>query len=302
MDLRQVSYVLAVVDHGTFTRAAASIPVTQPALSQGIRALEAELGVELFHRVGRQVRLSDAGHAFVPEARRLLTDVERVHDAVAQVARVRTGTLDLVSLPTLAVSPLVELIGAFRHRYSGVALRIHEQEGSTGDATRLVTDGTCELGLVELPRHRSVSGLVTRRLQEQEFVAVCPPGTETHVTGRITITELAALPLATTPTGTSSRRILDDAFTRTGFATPRPVVESWHRELLEPLVLSGAAATVLPAPLAERAGRHGAVVAHLDPPLRRSIGLVHRDAPLSPAAEAFLQVAEASPTPRELRV
>ena len=69
MDLRQVEYVLAVVDHGTFTAAAESIPISQPALSQAIRSLERELGIELFHRIGRTVVLSEAGHAFVPPAR-----------------------------------------------------------------------------------------------------------------------------------------------------------------------------------------------------------------------------------------
>ena len=68
MDLRQASYVVAVVDHQTFTAAAASIPVSQPALSQAIASLERELGADLFHRIGRQVVLTPAGEAFVDPA------------------------------------------------------------------------------------------------------------------------------------------------------------------------------------------------------------------------------------------
>lgn len=287
-------YVLAVVDHGTFTNAAAAIPVTQPALSQGIRALEAELGVALFARVGRGVQLSDAGHAFVPHARQLMADVELIANAVARVARLETGTLDIVSLPTLAVTPLVELISGFRARYPGVRVRVREREGSADDAIQWVRNGTCELGLVELPGHKLQPGLVMHLLREQEYFAVCPPGTHAAMPGRLSIDELLALPIATTPPGTSSRRVLDEAVASAGLPMVAPAIESWHREQLAPLVLAGAAATILPAPMATQAQAQGAVVLPLDPPLRRSIGLVHRSSPLSPAAQTFMDEAVAS--------
>src|SRR4029453_15825002 len=70
MQLQQLDYVLAVVDEGSFTAAARSRGVSPPSLSQGVRALESELGAELFHRAGRRVRLSAAGEAFVGPARR----------------------------------------------------------------------------------------------------------------------------------------------------------------------------------------------------------------------------------------
>ena len=112
-----------------------------------------------------------------------------------------------------------------------------------------------------------------------------------HFDNSITIAELARLPLAATPVGTSSRRVLDDAFAAADLALPAIAVESWHRELLGPLALSGAAAALLPAPMAARAAEQGAVVASLDPPLRRTIGLVHRTGVLSPAAQAFISLA-----------
>lgn len=291
MDLRQVEYVLAVIDHGTFTAAAESIPVSQPALSQGIRGLEHELGIALFHRVGRSVVLSEAGHAFVAPARQLLADRERAIEAVASVAGLEGGTLDLVSLPTLAVTPLVELIGRFRRSHPAVALRVREHEGTSGDARTLVRDGTCEVGLVELPEGGAQDGLVAHGLGTQEYLAVCPPGTKLRRKRSITVADLAHLPLAATPEGTSSRRVLDDAFAAAGHSMPDIAIESWHRELLGPLVLSGAAAALLPAPMAARAAERGAVVVALNPPLRRTIGLVHRSGVLSPAARAFIALA-----------
>src|SRR4051812_34312071 len=105
MDLRQLEYVVGVVDHGGFTRAATALHVAQPSLSQSVRTLERELGVELFHRVGRRAVLSAAGAAFVDGARQVLRDVATTRAAVAAVAGVEAGALDLVSLPTLTVEP-----------------------------------------------------------------------------------------------------------------------------------------------------------------------------------------------------
>src|SRR5256884_9412741 len=69
MEIRQIEYVVGVVEQGGFTRAAEALHVTQPALSEGIRRLEAELGLELFHRVGRRALLSSAGEALLAPAR-----------------------------------------------------------------------------------------------------------------------------------------------------------------------------------------------------------------------------------------
>src|SRR5215475_9500598 len=110
MDLRQLGYVLAVVDEGGFTRGAAAAHVSQPSLSQAVRALERELGVELFHRAGRRVHLTAAGTVFVDAARAVVRDMATLNAAVDAVRGVVSGTLDLVALPTLAVDPLAALI------------------------------------------------------------------------------------------------------------------------------------------------------------------------------------------------
>src|SRR6478736_2441149 len=123
MELRQVEYVLAVVDRGTFTRAAAAMAVSQPSLSDGIRRLEAELDVRLFHRLGRSVELTDAGRAFVGPARQLTRDRDAVFESVATVRDLQSGTLDIVALPTLAADPLGRLGGGFRKAHPGIAVR-----------------------------------------------------------------------------------------------------------------------------------------------------------------------------------
>src|SRR5438067_1431237 len=77
MELRQLEYVLGIVDHGGFTRAASALHISQPALSQAVRTLEKEIGVDLFVRTGRRVSLTPAGEAFVGPARQALRGVGR---------------------------------------------------------------------------------------------------------------------------------------------------------------------------------------------------------------------------------
>ena len=291
MDLRQVDYVLAVVDRGSFTKAAASMDVSQPSLSDGIRRLEAELDVRLFHRLGRSVELTDAGRAFVGPARRLTRDREAVFESVATVRDLHGGTLDIVALPTLAADPLGRLVGGLRKAHPGIAVRIAAPEDD-GAVVAMVLDGRSELGLTELRTNREKSGdeLVSVSLERQELVAVCPPRTRLATSGRLPVARLRGMPLVTTPPGTSTRDLLDRALVSAGI-DPVIAVETSQREAIAPLVLSGAGTSFLPARLAESLAAQGAVVARLVPTLTRTIGLVHRPAPLTPAARAFVELA-----------
>lgn len=293
MDLRQASYVLAVVDEGTFTAAAASIPVSQPSLSQAIGALERELGTTLFHRLGRQVTLTPAGEAFVGPARRMLHDAALARAAVADVADLATGRLDLVALSTLVVEPLVELVGRFRRAHPGITVRIAEPEDADAVAD-LVRSGRCELGFGDEPIVGP--GLEVDPLGRQAILAVLPPGTDL-AGGRLSAARLAAFPLITTPRGTSTRRLLSTALAgrRPGGTEPALGVVTEHREAIVPLVLAGAGAALLPEPLARAAAERGAVVAPLARSLSRPVVLVRRSGPLSPAAAAFRSLALADP-------
>jgi|SRR5581483_1697427 len=285
MDLRQVEYVLAVADEGGFTRAARAVHVAQPSLSQAVRSLENELGTELFWRLGRRVALTPAGEAFVAAARHVVRGMESLRTSVEAVTELRTGHLDVVALPTLVVEPLAPLIGAFRRAYPGVTVRVIEPDDAAAVAA-LVLDGTCELGLAELPVQGS---LEARSLGVQQLLAVCPPGTSLGGRRRMPVARLSEVALVTTPRGTSTRDLVDRALASEAIA-PQIAVETQQREALLPLVLAGAGTCFLPRPLAEAAGRLGAVVAELNPPLRREIGLVQRRGPLSPAGQAFVDM------------
>src|SRR5262245_20016214 len=111
MELRQLEYLVAAVDYGGFTRGAAAVHVAQPSMSHAIANLERELGVEVFVRAGRSVRLSAAGELLVDRARRVLREVADLDATAAGLRGLDVGRLDIVSLPTLAVDPLPALVG-----------------------------------------------------------------------------------------------------------------------------------------------------------------------------------------------
>ena len=288
MDLRRLRLFLAVVDEGGFTRAAESEFVSQPSVSQAIRELEEELGTPLFHRVGRGVVLTPAGEALVGPARQTLRDVESATAAVAAVVGLQSGRLDLCALPTLAVDPVAPLVGTFRTRYSGVTVRLLDSDGPA-ELASLVASGDAEVGITV--DHTANAALEAVPLATQEMLVVLPPGTS-PVGRAVAARDLGRHPIVTTPSGTSTRQLLDDAFASAN-VTPYVAVVTAQREAVLPLVLAGAGATLLPEPAAVDAERLGAVVAPLRPRITRRIVAVHRDAPRSPAAAAFLALATA---------
>ncbi len=286
MDLRKLGLFLAVVDEGGFTRAALAEFVSQPSVSQAIRELEAELGTPLFHRVGRGVTLTAAGEALVGPARQTLRDVEMARAAVSAVGGLEAGRLDLCALPTLAVDPVAPLTGAFRTRYPGVSVTLADAEGPAEVAAQVMS-GDAEIGItVEHPANDTLRSVALGR---QEMLVVLPPGTHGR-TRPLPAEELASRPIVTTPRGTSTRQLLDEAFAAAR-VTPHIAVVTEQREAVLPLVLAGAGASLLPQPVAANAASLGAVVVPMRPRVNRTVVAVHRDTALSPAAAAFLAIA-----------
>lgn len=289
MDLRELRAVVAVVDEGGFTKAATALHVAQPSLSQTIARLERELGARLFDRVGRGVVLTAAGAAILEPARQALRAAETARAAAAAVQGLSAGRLDVASLPTLAIDPTAALVGAFRRAAPGVAVRLHAPEEP--DALRgLVRSGVCELGVTEADHSRD-DALVAHELSAQAYVAVLPPGT-TGVGGHgqaLSVERLSDMAFVTTPSGTSTRRLVDAAFATAGQSLT-VAVETSYRDVIVPLVLEGAGVSVLPAHLAAGAAAQGAVVRPIEPAITRRVAIVSRAGPVSPAADAFLEL------------
>lgn len=259
--------------------------IAQPSLSQSIAALERKVGVELFHRLARGVRLTAAGEALLEPARQILRDFTVAEDSVARVGELAAGALDVAAIPTL-VQPLAELVGVFHRRHPDVVVRAPEVSAVDGVESAVVT-GLCELGLTELPC--SAAELRSVELGRQPFQLVLPPTSD--VVDPFPLRRFDRLQFVATPAGTSSRSRLDEALAHTRAGGAHVCVETGHRDALIALVVAGAGAAFLPEPMAHDARKLGATVVATTPVISRRYGIVHRPAPLSPAAQAFVELA-----------
>ncbi len=150
MELRHLRYFVAVAETGSLSRAAEKLFIAQPPLSVQIRQLEEELGVALFMRHPKGVRLTTAGETLLPEARHLLQRAGRLRDLVAPAAG--AGSLVLGFVPSAAGTVIPELVRALRQRLPGLALELKETISS--EQVDALVAGRIDLGLARAPvRH-----------------------------------------------------------------------------------------------------------------------------------------------------
>ncbi|RZU75343.1 LysR family transcriptional regulator [Micromonospora kangleipakensis] len=285
VDLRQMEYFLAVVDHGGVTRAAAAICIAQPSLSQAIRGLERELGIELFHRTGHGLVLTAAGEALVAPARQVLRDATAARAAVAEVVSLRAGRLDIAAHAALTVDPLTPALATLRRRFPGISVGVREPRDDK-ELARLVRDGSCELALTYLPIPEL--GLPVSELGSQQVWVVLPPGTPA-ADGPLPVRALHDTPVIGIKGHSALRATVLAALASAGVRMRRAAVTR-HSEAVVPMVLAGAGTAFLTRWYADEAARGGAVVRALDPPMVCRFALVHRPGRLSPAARALLEL------------
>jgi DNA-binding transcriptional LysR family regulator len=252
-----------------------------------VKELEAELGVPLFARNGRQVRLTPAGTALLEPARQVLRDLATGEAAVGAVAGLKAGSMTLASLPTLAADPVAPLVGAFRRQYPGIRIDLAAPEG-TSELFDLVVSGSCEVGVTDA--HEIPEALVSHSLGRQSLVLILPPGSDHPEGAAIDLSSLEETPFVVAPPGTSTFRLLEEGFAAVEGA-PSVAVVTAQRDAIVPLVIAGAGAALVPESVARTATGLGAVTARPEPPIERALALVHRTGPLSPAAARFAEIA-----------
>ena len=290
MDARQLEYFLAIVDHDGFVRAAQHLHVAQPSLSQAIARLERELGVTLFHRVGRGVVLSSAGGELIEPARQVLRDLRTARTTMDSMKGLRRGTVELVSMPSPGIEPLGTLIGRFAHHHPGATVQVGAAftPDEVVDHVRL---GRYELGLAGSAAPLRAPGIDVLVLETQPFVLIGGPGATFPAGDPVSRETLADARIVVSPAGSLMRTIVDDLLAEG--AALHIAAEVAHRTSILPLVLAGVGLAVLPSAWAPLARRAGAQIARLDPTAHLHVSLLSRSAPLTPVARAFLALSHA---------
>lgn len=285
MDARQLEYFLAVADHRSFNRAAASLYLAQPSLSQAIRNLERELDVLLFHRIGRRIQLTEAGRAMIEPARQVLRDLETAQAAAESVKGLHAGRLEIASMPSPAVQPLATIIGAYLRSYP--AMRVDVRSAPTAAAViEAVRTGAVEIGLAGTATELLSPDVELCPVARQRFIVLAPPDGTLRPGRGVRLEELAGFTAIVAPPGIRARQLVDEVRER---GVPLRIgVEAAHREAVLPLVLQGAGVAVVTEAWADLARGAGALVLDLEPPQYLHIWLLSRRAPLTPGARAFL--------------
>lgn len=288
MDVRQLQYFLAVVDHGGFHRAAEALYVAQPSLSQSIKLLERDLGSSLFHRVGRRVVLTEAGRALVGAAREVVHGLALARAVVESVDGLRTGRVEIAAMPSQAVDPLAGVIARFTGRHPGVSVAVRATF-TAGEVLDAVGTGVTELGLLASTHPVRTTGVELHPVARQRFVLVTPPDGPFPANSTVRPEQLAGHRVIAGQPGTGMRAVVD-RFVETGIDIT-VAVESELREAILPLVLSGTGVAVLADSWRELAARAGALVVELDPPTYLHVAYASRAGGVTPAARAFLSLA-----------
>src|SRR6266498_2526173 len=173
MEIRQLRYLVTIVEAGGFTRAAEREHVAQPGVSAQIRQLERELGQELLDRSGRGIRLTDAGAAVLPHARVALRAIDDLRDAAEEMAGLVRGHVRLGMLTSCGVPDVPVLLERFHRIYPGIDITL--EEASSHALVDKVTDGTLDLALIALT-HKDPEGLELKVIADEAIMAVVAYG------------------------------------------------------------------------------------------------------------------------------
>jgi DNA-binding transcriptional LysR family regulator len=291
MNLRQLECFVAIVEDGSFTRAARRVGITQPSLSQHVRSLEEELGGAVLERLPRGVALTPAGRTLLPEARAALRAVERGRRGARAALALETGDLEIATVLSMAVGLLPRYIRLWHERHPDVGIRLQEfrHRSLLEDA---VEQGVADFAIGPLPLRVWEGPL--EQVSWEEFVVVAPPGDPLASRRRVRLEELAEREWVLYHADHGLAGILEEVCRRAGFS-PRGTVRTSQAEGAARLASAGIGPALVPDNIV-LPGIEGSVL-RLDPPMIRDVAVYARTE-LSRTAAAFVDVLRTEDRPR----
>jgi LysR family transcriptional regulator, cyn operon transcriptional activator len=282
MQLRQLRYLIAVAEHGNFTRAAEALHVSQPALSQQIMQIEERLGATLLDRSGRTVTVTDAGHAYIAHARRALHELESGRRAIHDVRDLTRGLVRLAMTPTFTAYLVGPLVAAFHARYPGISVKIREMSLDTIAAA--VAADEVDLGIAfRLDRAAEIECLPLFLEKMSVVVASSHPWAKRR---SISPEALAHMELVLLDADFATRAHIDNYLRKQQLA-PKVGIEANTIAALLEIVRRSELATILPEAICAQAAHLRNVALRPPPPPRTVMLLQRKESYQSAAARAF---------------
>ncbi len=234
-DLRALRTFLAIARHGNFTRAAHEVFLTQPAVSMQMRQLEQILGTKLFKKMGRDLRLTDAGEALREHAVQVLAAARGAEEAVAAAVGLKRGRLDVGASTTPGIYLLPPVLAKFRTKFPGIHVSLAID--NSGTIAEKVATGTLDLGFVGWEADlREVS---SEKICDDELVVIGPPGTR-----KMSEKDLAAERFLQREEGSATRALSEAWFRKRGLEC-RPAMKLTSPEAVKRAVAAGLGVAVI---------------------------------------------------------
>jgi DNA-binding transcriptional LysR family regulator len=285
VDLRHLRTLQAIAAHGSFSRAAGTLHLSQPAVSHHIRHLESAFGAPLLERVGKRAFPTRAGELVLRHAERALAELAEAGDAIRRLRGVVAGRVRLGTGATVSTYLLPPILRTLRARFPELELTV--VTGNAGEISAAVAANALDVGVVALP----VSGraLELRPFWVDRLVAIGAPETAWRRGQALTPRALARHPLIVYESGGTIRRIIEAWFRRARLV-PRITMELGNAEAIKRVVAAGLGVSIVSEISVRAEARHGTLaVAALAPALVRRVGIVRRrDKPVSRALEVVL--------------
>jgi DNA-binding transcriptional LysR family regulator len=287
MDLATLNTFIAIAETGSFSAAGERLHLTQPAISKRIAALEQQLGVRLFDRLGREVSPTEAGRALLPRAYQILNVLDDTRRALSNLNGEVTGRLTLATSHHIGLHRLPPLLRAFTRAHPQVALDIRFLDSEV--AYEEVLHGRAELAVITLaPETRPPVRAVPVWNDALDFVAA--PEHPLARTGAVSLADVAGHPAVFPGGNTFTRHIVHKLFESQGL-TPNIAMSTNYLETIKMMVSIGLAWSVLPRTMLD------SQVVRLPLPgiqLSRQLGyILHTERTLSNAAKAFMLLLDA---------
>jgi DNA-binding transcriptional LysR family regulator len=294
VDLRQLEIFVKVAELGSFSKAAETLFLTQPTISEHIRTLEDELGVRLLDRLGRGAAVTKGGALLLAYAQRMLALSREARQAMESFLGRMSGEL-LVGASTIPGEYILPaLIGRFKEKFPDIAITL--LIGGSQAVTDWVVEGRAEIGVVGARSgHRSIE---SRELFPDDIVLIVAAAHPWHGRKQVTLDELRAEPLLLRERGSGTRKALETALEAAGtdLAAFRVVGEMGSTQAIKQAVKAGVGVSLLSRRAVEEECRAGSVwcLRVKDLRISRAFYLVtHRERSRSPLAEAFRVYVEA---------
>jgi DNA-binding transcriptional LysR family regulator len=284
MEFYQLGYFLEIARQRSFTRAADRLHMAQPALSQQMKNLEAELGTLLFIRGRKETQLTAAGKALLPRAEGLVMQAEAAKAVVSEVAQLRGGKLVIAAIPSVSACLLLEVIRHFSRQHEKVKLQLIED--SSERVADCVESGQADIGFLQLPA--SKSAFKAQIILTEPFVLLVAKSHELARQKAVSLRQLSSESFIFYKG--RARDMAAESCRKAGFA-PQIVCESGELGTVRSLVAAGLGLAIVPQLAARNLPDTIRTVAIKEPKMQRQIAAVwQKNSVLSPAATALLNL------------